>query len=414
MSRQLNIVVGVAGGIAAYKTIQVVRELVLGGHDVHVIATDSALKFVGAPTWEALSRNPLNTSIFDDVAAVRHVSMGQEADAIVIAPATANTIAKLAAGIADDLLGTTVLASRAPLVIAPAMHTEMWSHPATVANIATLRERGVIIVGPDSGRLTGDDIGPGRMSEPDAITAAIISAATAREHAEPAARDLAGQRILITAGGTREAIDPVRYVANHSSGKQGVAIALAALRRGADVTVIAANLDPGPAADLRAAEITTVPVTSAADLAREVDRLAPDASVVVMAAAVADFTPAAPAESKIKKGDDDGLDLHLVRTRDVLADLVAHPVSGRLVVGFAAETASSRDELVELARAKLARKPADLLVANRVGSGLGFGTDDNAAVLLSSTGELVAEVSGTKRDVADAILDQLAALRHGE
>ncbi|WP_375385078.1 bifunctional phosphopantothenoylcysteine decarboxylase/phosphopantothenate--cysteine ligase CoaBC [uncultured Microbacterium sp.] len=401
--RTLNVVVGVTGGIAAYKTIQVVRDLVLAGHSVHVIATDAALRFVGAPTWEAISRNPLNTSIFDDVSSVRHVALGQQADVIVIAPATANTIAKLAAGIADDLLGTTVLASRAPLVIAPAMHTEMWQHPATVANIQTLRARGVTIVGPETGRLTGPDVGPGRVSEPGAIVAAVVAATEATAH------DLAGLRVLITAGGTREPIDPVRYVANHSSGKQGVAFALAAAARGADVTVIAAHLDEGPAAALAGAGLDTVEivrVSTAAELAAAVEERAETASVVIMAAAVADFTPEVTADRKIKKTGQGGrLELVLLRTRDVLGELVAHPVAGRVVVGFAAETAEDRAELIALAREKISRKPADLLVANPVGGGRGFGTDGNDAVVLASSGEVIAEVSGSKREVADAVLD---------
>lgn len=412
MDRPLNIVVGVTGGIAAYKTVQIVRDLVLLGHDVRVIATDSALRFVGAPTWEAISRNPLNTSIFDDVAAVRHVALGQQADVVVIAPATANTIAKLAAGIADDLLGTTVLASRAPLVVAPAMHTEMWQHPATTANIATLRERGATVVGPGSGRLTGADIGPGRMSEPDEIVQAALAAASAARTAAP--RDFEGWRVLITAGGTREPIDPVRFLGNRSSGKQGAAFALAAAARGAEVTVIAANMDAAPAAELAAAGITRVDVETAAELAARVHELAGSASVVVMAAAVADFAPAEPRERKLKKDElGETLELALVRTPDVLADLVAHPVPGRIVVGFAAETARDADELVALARAKVARKPADLLVANAVGGGRGFGADENAATVLDRTGRVVAQVSGSKREVADAVLDGARDLLSG-
>ncbi|HWI31056.1 MAG TPA: bifunctional phosphopantothenoylcysteine decarboxylase/phosphopantothenate--cysteine ligase CoaBC [Microbacterium sp.] len=417
MDRPLNVVVGVTGGIAAYKTIQVVRDLVLAGHRVKVIATDSALRFVGAPTWEAISRQPLSMSIFEDVATVHHVALGQEADVVVIAPATANTIAKLAAGIADDLLGTTVLASRAPLVVAPAMHTEMWNHPATVANVETLRARGVTIVGPDSGQLTGTDVGPGRMSEPDAIVAAALAAASraavpadanvsvGAAHARP--RDLAGYRVLVTAGGTREPIDPVRYLANRSSGKQGVAFALAAAARGADVTVIAAHLDSDPAAALEASGLHTIEVVTAADLAAAVEREAAEASVVVMAAAVADFTPAKFSERKIKKrAQGERMELVLVRTRDVLGDLVAHPVPGRIVVGFAAETVTDRDELVAIAREKVARKPADLLVANAVGADRGFGTDDNEAVVLAASGDVIADVSGSKRAVADAVLDR--------
>lgn len=416
MSRSLNIVVGVTGGIAAYKAVQVVRDLVLAGHTVRVIATEAALRFVGAPTWEAISRQPLNTSIFDDVAAVRHVSLGQQADVVVIAPATADAIAKLAAGIADDLLGTTVLATRAPLVIAPAMHTEMWQHPATVANVETLRRRGVVIVGPDSGQLTGADVGPGRMSEPSAIVDAALTAAgaatdTAGAQAGAAEGDLAGRRVLVTAGGTREPIDPVRFVGNRSSGKQGVALALAAAARGAEVTVIAAHLDAAPAAALRDARLETVEVATAAELAAAVHERAGAASVVVMAAAVADYTPAEVSDRKIKKdGRGDTLTLTLTRTADVLGELVAHPVRGRVVVGFAAETAADRDELLALAREKLARKPADLLVANPVGDGRGFGSELNDALVLTASGEIVAEVSGDKHVVADAILDRVVAL----
>ena len=409
MDRPLNIVVGVTGGIAAYKTVQVVRDLVLAGHTARVIATDAALRFVGAPTWEAISRQPLNTSIFDGVAAVRHVALGQQADVIVIAPATADTIAKLAAGMADDLLGTTVLASRAPLVVAPAMHTEMWQHPATVANVETLRARGVVIVGPESGRLTGPDVGPGRMSEPDAIVAAVLAAAESDRVEAPG--DLAGRRVLITAGGTREPIDPVRYLANHSSGKQGVAFALAAAARGADVTVIAAHLDAGPAADLSRSGLDTINVQTAAELAEAVARESTTASVVVMAAAVADYTPAEFANRKIKKtAQGERLELVLKRTTDVLSELVAHPVAGRIIVGFAAETAANRDELLALAQEKVARKAADLLVANSVGDGRGFGADGNEVVVLAASGDIVAEVSGSKRVVADGVLDQVVEL----
>lgn len=414
MQRPLNIVVGVTGGIAAYKTVQLVRELVLAGHSVRVIATEAALRFVGAPTWEAISRNPLNTSIFDDVAAVRHVALGQQADAIVIAPATANRIAKLAAGIADDLLGTTVLASSAPLVIAPAMHTEMWLHPATVANVALLRERGVMIVGPAHGRLTGEDVGPGRMSEPEQILHAVLTAA--ERGGRPRTQDLAGHRVLITAGGTREPIDPVRYLANRSSGKQGVAFALAAADRGAAVTVIAAHLDPQPAAALAAAGIEPVTVGTAAELADAVTAAAPQAAVVVMAAAVADYTPAEVSDRKIKKsGKGAGLTLSLSRTRDVLGSLVHEKVPGRIVVGFAAETATDREELVALAREKVAGKPADLLVANPVGEGRGFGAEQNTVVVLTAAGEVVDEVTGSKREVADAVLDHVVQrLARGE
>lgn len=415
MTRVLEVVVGVTGGIAAYKAVQVVRDLVLAGHSVHVIPTDAALLFVGAPTWEAISRHPVSTSVFDDVSAVRHVALGQQADVIVVAPATANSLAKLATGLADDLLGTTVLASRAPLVVAPAMHTEMWQHPATVRNVQTLRARGVTIVGPDSGRLTGADVGPGRMSEPADIVAATLAAAGARAREDAPAQDLAGLRVLVTAGGTREPIDPVRYLGNRSSGKQGVAFALAAAARGAVVTVIAAHLDPQPAAALAEAQIHTIEAGTAAELADAVEREAVSATVVVMAAAVADFTPAEFAERKIKKAvNGERMDLHLVRTVDVLAALVSRPVPGRIVVGFAAETVDDREQLVELAREKVARKPADLLVANAVGAGRGFGADDNVAVVLASSGDIVADVSGTKRAVADAVLDRVVRLLRGD
>jgi phosphopantothenoylcysteine decarboxylase/phosphopantothenate--cysteine ligase len=295
------------------------------------------------------------------------------------------------------------------------MHTEMWQHPATVRNVQTLRARGVTIVGPDSGRLTGADVGPGRMSEPADIVAATLAAAGARAREDAPAQDLAGLRVLVTAGGTREPIDPVRYLGNRSSGKQGVAFALAAAARGAVVTVIAAHLDPQPAAALAEAQIHTIEAGTAAELADAVEREAVSATVVVMAAAVADFTPAEFAERKIKKAvNGERMDLHLVRTVDVLAALVSRPVPGRIVVGFAAETVDDREQLVELAREKVARKPADLLVANAVGAGRGFGADDNVAVVLASSGDIVADVSGTKRAVADAVLDRVVRLLRGD
>ena len=284
----MNIVVGITGGIAAYKAVNVVRALVLSGHDVHVVATENALRFVGRPTLEAISRNLVHTDLYEGVAEVRHVAIGQAADLIIVAPATANSIAKLAGGFADDLLGNTILASTAPLVIAPAMHTEMWKNPATVANIALLRERGVTIVGPAVGQLTGADSGPGRMSEPDDIVAAALAIVRPQ--------DLAGRRILVTAGGTREPLDPVRFIGNRSSGKQGVALARAAAARGAEVTLIAANLEVDAPAS-----IAVVRVGSTLELADAVAAAAPLADVVIMAAAVADYRPDTVAESKIKK-----------------------------------------------------------------------------------------------------------------
>lgn len=392
----LNIVVGITGGIAAYKAVGVVRALVLAGHDVHVVPTEGALRFVGRPTLEAISRNPVHTDLYEGVAEVRHVAIGQAADLIVIAPATANTIAKLATGLADDLLGNTVLASEAPVVIAPAMHTEMWRHPATQANIATLRSRGVTVVGPAVGQLTGADSGPGRMEEPEVIAAAALEVAAASGR-----RDLAGVRIVVTAGGTREPLDPVRFLGNRSSGKQGVAIARAARARGADVVLIAANLEvPDPTGcDIRR-------VSTALELQAAVTEAALDADVVVMAAAVADYRPADVSETKLKKdASDDGLTLELMRNPDILAGLGHAPHDGTLLVGFAAETEPDDDRLLALGRAKREAKGADLLVVNRVGWNEGFATDENAVVVIGRDGEIVTRAHGTKTSVADDILD---------
>ncbi|RUR03624.1 bifunctional phosphopantothenoylcysteine decarboxylase/phosphopantothenate--cysteine ligase CoaBC [Labedella endophytica] len=405
----MSIVFGITGGIAAYKAVGAVRLLVSAGHDVHVVPTESALRFVGLPTLEAISGNPVTTSLYEGVDTVRHVALGQSADLIVIAPATANTLAKLATGQSDDLLGTTVLASSAPLVVAPAMHTGMWRHPATVANMAVLRSRGVIVVGPEDGRLTGPDSGPGRMSEPaDIVTAALDAVGSAQRE-----RDLEGAHIVVTAGGTREPLDPVRFLGNRSSGKQGVAVARTAAQRGAQVTLIAAHLDTDVAAAASAlADVVIVPVGTAAELAETVERHGVHADVVVMAAAVADYRPASVSESKIKKDDTgDGLTLRLERTPDVLAALAAAAVPGRTIVGFAAETAADRDALLALGRTKMARKGADILVLNAVGWTLGFGADDNAAIVIDREGGVVAEPVGSKDDVAHALLDAVVALR---
>ena len=392
----LNVVVGITGGIAAYKAVGVVRALVLAGHDVHVVPTEAALRFVGRPTLEAISRNPVHTDLYEGVAEVRHVAIGQAADLIVIAPATANTIAKLATGLADDLLGNTVLASEAPIVIAPAMHTEMWRHPATRANIATLEARGVTVVGPAVGQLTGADSGPGRMEEPETIVAAALEVAAAS-----ARRDLAGLRVVVTAGGTREPLDPVRFLGNRSSGKQGVAIANAARARGAEVTLIAANLEvPEPdGCDIRH-------VSSAVELQQAVTDAAKGADVVVMAAAVADYRPGDVSETKIKKdASDDGMTLELVRNPDILAGLGHAPHDGTLLVGFAAETEADEQRLLELGRAKREAKGADLLAINRVGWSEGFASDENAVVVIGRGGEIVTRVHGTKMSVAHGILD---------
>lgn len=416
-----NVVVGVTGGIAAYKAVGVVRALVLAGHDVQVIATEAALRFVGRPTLEAISRNPVHTELYEGVAEVRHVALGQRADLIVIAPATANTLAKLAAGLADDLLGNTVLASTAPLVVAPAMHTEMWRHPATTANVELLRSRGVTFIGPASGQLTGQDSGPGRMAEPEDIVRGALAVldggalgspdaptdevAPAGEADAAPSGDLTGRRVLVTAGGTREPIDPVRFIGNRSSGRQGVAIALAAAARGADVTLIAANLDVAAPAGVR-----VEPVGTAAELRETALRLAADADVVVMAAAVADYRPEAVAEEKIKKdAQGDQLELRLVRNPDILRELTAARRPGQLMVGFAAETERDRERQLELGRTKAERKGVDLLVLNRVGWTEGFATERNDIVVLDRAGSIVAEASGTKASVADRLLDVVVA-----
>ena len=396
---RLNVVVGITGGIAAYKAVGVVRGFVLAGHDVHVVASENALRFVGRPTLEAISRNPVHTDLFEGVAEVRHVAIGQAADLIVVAPATADSIARMAAGLASDLLGNTLLATAAPVVIAPAMHTEMWQHAATVANIQTLRARGVTIVGPESGQLTGTDAGPGRMSEPEHIVTAALAVLKPR--------DLAGVRVLVSAGGTREPLDPVRYIGNRSSGRQGLAIAAAARDRGADVVLVAAHLETGPAPH----GVRVIDVSTAEDLRSAMLAEAPAASVIVMAAAVADYRPAEVSASKIKKdavGDE--LTLQLVRNPDILRELVDQRRDGQCIVGFAAETEPDRDALLTIARAKVARKGADALVVNRVGWTETFGSPDNSVVILSHTGDVLAVAEGSKSAVADSVLDMIVSL----
>lgn len=395
LAPRLTVVVGITGGIAAYKAVGVVRGLVLHGHDVHVVATDAALRFVGRPTLEAISRNPVHTDLYDGVAEVRHVALGQRADLIVIAPATAHTIASLAAGLAGDLLGTTVLASRAPLVVAPAMHTEMWTHASTVANVATLRSRGVVVVGPASGQLTGSDAGPGRMAEPDEIIAHALAAA--------GPKDLRGRRFVVSAGGTREPIDPVRFIGNRSSGRQGVALATAAAERGASVVLVAAHLDIEVPST-----VTLVEVQTAAQLHSAMVEHAGDADTVVMAAAVADFRPAEVAEAKIKKSaQTTRLVLELERTPDVLAGLSEHRRAGQRIVGFAAETEGDDDAMLRVAADKARRKGVDLLVVNRVGWTEGFGTTTNSVIMLDGDGTVVSRAEGDKVSVAHRILDLL-------
>ncbi|WP_281640240.1 bifunctional phosphopantothenoylcysteine decarboxylase/phosphopantothenate--cysteine ligase CoaBC [Aurantimicrobium minutum] len=399
MSRTpLRIVVGITGGIAAYKAVSVVREFVKDGHHVDVIATEAALQFVGRPTLEAISRNPVHVGLYDDVAQVRHVALGQQADVIVVAPATANTLAQFASGLAPDLLGNTVLARRGPLVVAPAMHTEMWENPATQANISTLRSRGVVVVGPGVGQLTGSDSGPGRMSEPEDIIAAAYEAVSGETN-----HDLVGKRILITGGGTREPLDPVRFIGNRSSGKQAVALAQRAMQRGADVTLIAAHLEVEPPAG-----VDLVSVSTAAQMHSEVMTLSPEFDIVIMAAAVSDYRMDAVSGSKLKKVDNGGeLHLTLVENPDILKELSSSKSAKQLIIGFAAET-STEDDLIRIGKEKIARKGCDLLILNQVGWDQGFGTESNSVTVLASGGDILITATGSKMSVADTILDCIA------
>ena len=412
MSRK-RIIVGVAGGIAAYKACSVVRQLSEAGHDVRVVPTEAALRFVGAATFEALSGHPVRTGVFDDVPEVPHVRLGQEADLVVVAPATADLLARAAAGRADDLLTATLLTARCPVLFAPAMHTEMWLHPATVDNVATLRRRGSVVLDPAWGRLTGADTGAGRLPEPEEIST-FAELLLARADALP--HDLSGTKFLITAGGTREALDPVRFIGNRSSGKQGFAVARIAAQRGAEVTLIAGNTaglaDPAGVHVLRA--------TSASQMHEAVTKHAQEAHVLVMAAAVADFRPAEVATSKIKKTADaaEGHTVELVRTDDVLAGAVRQRADGQLpnmraIVGFAAETGDANGDVLFHARAKLARKACDLLVVNAVGDGRAFEVDNNDGWLLGADGREVALEHGSKTLMASRIVDAIATLLRG-
>lgn len=404
----MNIVLGVSGGIAAYKAVMIARRLVEEGHDVHVVPTDDALQFVGKPTWEAISRQPVTTSVHENVAEVRHVALGQEADLVIVAPATANTLARMAAGIADNLLGTTLLATQAPILVAPAMHTQMWQHPATQANAAVLLSRGVEFIGPDDGRLTGTDSGPGRMSEPDQIVARALEMLRRRGVDD----DLRGVRLVVSAGGTREPIDPVRFIGNRSSGRQGVAVAAAAAARGADVVLLAANIEESILTDVSAREnVQIVTVTTANELKVVADREAGTADVVVMAAAVSDYRVAEVRATKMRKEDVGGehLTLELIENPDILAGLARDRRPGQVIVGFAAETADDQQSLIELGRQKLARKGVDLLAVNAVGWSEGFETAENTLYILAAGGELISTVAGTKAETAEGLLDSIVA-----
>ncbi|MCI4676129.1 bifunctional phosphopantothenoylcysteine decarboxylase/phosphopantothenate--cysteine ligase CoaBC [Candidatus Mycolicibacterium alkanivorans] len=408
-----RIIVGVAGGIAAYKACSLVRQLREAGHDVRVVPTESALRFVGSATFEALSGHPVRTGVFQDVDEVPHVRLGQEADLVVVAPATADVLARAVVGRADDLLTATLLTARCPVLFAPAMHTEMWQHPATVDNVETLRRRGAVVLEPASGRLTGADSGAGRLPEPEEI-ATFAELLLARRDALP--HDLSGTKVLVTAGGTREAIDPVRFIGNRSSGKQGYAVARVAAQRGAEVTLIAGNT--GGLAD--PAGVDVLHITSAAQLHEAVTKHAPGANVLVMAAAVADFRPAAVAANKIKKqpGVQEGPTIELVRTDDVLAGAVHQRTDGQLpnmraIVGFAAETGDANGDVLFHARAKLARKGCDLLVVNAVGEGRAFEVDSNDGWLLGADGTEVALEHGSKTLLASRIVDAIATFTRG-
>lgn len=403
-AQRRRILIGVAGGIAAYKACHLIRDFTEHGDDVRVIPTEAALNFVGAATFEALSGHPVSTTVFDAVDEVQHVSLGQQADAIVIAPATADLIARLAGGRADDLLSASVLVATCPVIIAPAMHTEMWLNPATQDNVATLRRRGVTVMEPAHGRLTGTDTGAGRLPDPEQIAefARTIIAGHRVDH------DWQGRKVVISAGGTQENLDPVRYLGNRSSGRQGFALAEIAAQRGADVTIVAGNTEALPVPS----GATVVRVTSTRDMQEAMNTESADADIVIMAAAVADYRPASVADSKMKKGtaDADLAHLELVENPDILKGLVERRDSGTLnpdaiIVGFAAETGDETTTVLEYARRKFAKKGCDVLMANEVGEGKVFGQPTSAGWILRRDAEPVVVEPGSKQVVAAQILE---------
>lgn len=402
MAEPPRVLLGVAGGIAAYKSCELLRRLTATGYAVRVLPTASALEFVGAATFEALSGQPVHTGVFADVPDVPHVALGRAADLVVVAPATADLLARAAHGRADDLLTAALLTARCPVLFVPAMHTEMWQHPATRANVALLRARGAVVMEPASGRLTGADTGPGRLPDPAEI-AELARLLLERRDALP--RDLEGRRVVVTAGGTREAIDPVRFLGNRSSGRQGYALARVAAQRGAAVTLVAAHT-----ADLGdPAAVEVVRAGSAAELHAAVAAAAGGADAVVMAAAVADFRPVARAEHKIKKGAAEPAPIVLATNPDILAGLVADREPGQVVVGFAAETGDDSGDVLHHGRAKLARKGCDLLVVNPVGDGRAFEVADNAGWLLAADGAESELGPGSKALLASRVWDAVAA-----
>jgi phosphopantothenoylcysteine decarboxylase/phosphopantothenate--cysteine ligase len=395
-----RVVLGVSGGIAAYKACELLRRFSESGHDVTVVPTAAALEFVGAPTWAALSGKPVATDVWTDVHAVPHVHIGQHADVVVVAPATADLLAKAAHGLADDLLTNTLLTARCPVVFAPAMHTEMWEHAATQANVATLRQRGAVVIEPAEGRLTGADTGKGRLPEPAEIFELVLGVLGRGD----AGQDLAGRKVVVSAGGTREYLDPVRFLGNRSSGLQGYALARAAAARGAHVTLVSANVSlPDPAG------VSVVRVETTAQLRDAVVAATATADAVVMAAAPADFRPTAVSDAKIKKSDDGSAPaIELAQNPDILAE-ISHDRAreGAVIVGFAAETGDATGTVLELGQAKLARKGCDLLVVNDVSGGAVFGSADNEAVILGADGGSVEVPRGTKTALAHAIWDEV-------
>ncbi|MBN4926463.1 bifunctional phosphopantothenoylcysteine decarboxylase/phosphopantothenate--cysteine ligase CoaBC [Hoyosella rhizosphaerae] len=405
-----RIVIGVAGGIAAYKSCALIRYFTERGHSVRVVPTASALEFIGKATFEALSGNPVDTGVFEKVPEVQHVKLGQQADLVIVAPATADVMARAAHGRADDLLTATLLTARCPVLFAPAMHTEMWDHPATVDNVATLRARGVVVMEPASGRLTGHDSGPGRLPDADEIGGL---GAMLLERRDSLPRDLTGCTLVVTAGGTREPLDPVRFLGNRSSGKQGFALARLAVQRGASVTVVA-----GATAELPVpAGVRVVNVTTAEQMRKAVHQLSERADIVIMAAAVADFRPVSVAESKIKKGNDEPTSIPLVKNPDILAEVVKRRDQGelpvtRVIVGFAAETGDEQGDVLTHARSKLNRKRCDLLVVNAVGEGKAFEVDSNMGWLLKADGTESALPLSSKNLMASRILDAVSSVLH--
>ncbi len=390
-----RLVLGVSGGIAAYKACELLRLLTESGHQVRVIPTEAALRFVGAPTWEALSGQPVATSVWANVPDVEHVRLGQSADLILVVPATADLLARAAHGQADDLLTSTLLAARCPVMFAPAMHTEMWEHPATVENVATLRRRGSLVVEPAVGRLTGVDSGKGRLPDPAQLFE------LAQQVLRGGSRDMVGRRVVVTAGGTREPLDPVRFLGNRSSGKQGYAFARTAVARGAHVVLISANVElPVPAG------VDLVRVETTAQLREATLAAAKDADTVVMAAAPADFRPAQVADQKIKKKHDGTAPIiELTLNPDIAAELGAAKQPGQVLVAFAAETQNALANGTE----KLTRKKADLIVINNVGTGQVFGSDANEAILVGADGSQEQLARQSKEALANAVWDKVVS-----